>query len=69
MTRHEPKIHDNDNTGFTFQPACLCPNSCATNDARQMSMTDKDTPHAPKIILTSIGPRQEGKALFKNRYQ
>ena len=25
--------------------ACLCPNSCATNDGRQMRMTDKDTPH------------------------
>ena len=27
---------------------CLCPNSCATNDVRQMRMTDKDTPHAQK---------------------
>ena len=37
-------MHDNDETCFTFQRACLCPNSCATNDARQMRMTDKDTP-------------------------
>ena len=29
---------------FTFQPACLCPTNCATNDDRQMGMTDKETP-------------------------
>ena len=33
-------------TCFTFQPECLSPNSCATNDARQMRMTDEDTPHS-----------------------
>ena len=30
---------------FMIQPACLCPNSCATMDDRQRRMTDKDTPH------------------------
>ena len=38
-------MHDNDKTCFVFRTACLCPNSCATNDDRQMWMTDKDTPH------------------------
>ena len=35
---------------FVFQPACLCPNSCAMNDGRQMGMTDRDTPHNEKTI-------------------
>ena len=26
-TPNEPMMHDNDKTCFTFQPACLCPNS------------------------------------------
>ena len=30
---------------FVFRTACLCPNSCATRDDRQMRMTDKDTTH------------------------
>ena len=38
-------MHDDDKTCFTFEPACLCPNSSATDDDRQMRMTDKDTPH------------------------
>ena len=35
-----------------------------------MRMTDKDTPHAPKRMLTSIGLRQngQGKTLIKDRY-
>ena len=53
-TPNEPKMHDNDKTCFTFQPACLCPNSCATNDARQMRMTDKDVPHAPSSNQESL---------------
>ena len=32
-------------TCFAFRTACLCPNSCATRDDRQMRMTDKNTPH------------------------
>ena len=43
-----------------LQLACLCPNSCENNDARQMRMTNKETRHAPKSMLTSIGPRQKG---------
>ena len=43
-TPNEPKMHDNDKTCFVFRTACLCPNSCATTDDRQMRMTDKDTP-------------------------
>ena len=62
-------MHDNDKTCFVFRTACLCPNSCATNDDRQMRMTDKDTPHAPKIMLTSMGPQQgTGNTLIKDRY-
>ena len=38
-TPNEPKMHDNDKTCFTFRTACLCPNSCATDDDRQMKMT------------------------------
>ena len=34
---------------FVFQPACLCPNSCATNDDRQMRMTDTDTPQCSAL--------------------
>ena len=47
-TPNEPKMHDNDKTCFVFRTACLCPNSCATSDDRQMRTTDEDTPHAPK---------------------
>ena len=43
-TPNEPKMHDNDKTCFVFRTACLCSNCCATNDDRQMRMTDKDTP-------------------------
>ena len=55
---------------FTIQPACLCPKGYATKDDRQMVMTDKDIPHAPKRTLTSIGLRQEGQenTLIKDRY-
>ena len=38
-------MEGNDKTCFVIQPACLCPNSSATRDDRQMRMTDKDTPH------------------------
>ena len=55
---------------FMFRTACLCPNRCATNDDRQMRMTDKGTPHAPKIMLMSIGPQQwTGNTLIKDRYR
>ena len=67
-TPNEPKMHDIDKTCFVFRTACLCPNSCATNDDRQMRRTDKDTPHAPKIMLTSIGPQQwTGNTPIKDR--
>ena len=36
MTPDDPNMRDKDRTCFTFQPACLRPNSCATNDDRQM---------------------------------
>ena len=70
-TLNEPMMHDNDKTCLTFQSTCLCPNSCATNDDRQMRMTDKDTPHAPKIMLTSIGSQQWtiGNTPIKDRYR
>ena len=69
-TPNEPKMHDNDKTCFVFPTACLCPDSCETNDDRQIKMTEKDTPHAPKIMLTSIKPRQKwtGNTLIKDRY-
>ena len=41
----EPKMHDNDKCEFNFQHACLCPNSCENNDARQMRMIDQETRH------------------------
>ena len=41
MTPDDPKMRDKDRTCFTFQPACLCPSSCAARDDRQMRMTDK----------------------------
>ena len=51
---------------FVSQPPCLCPNSRAMNDGRQMRMTDRDTPHPlNKIKLTSIGPRQPRKRLLQ----
>ena len=69
MTPDEPKMQENDKTYFVIQPACLCPNSCATRDDRQTRMTDKDTPHAPKRMLTSIGPQQgTGNTLINDRY-
>ena len=37
MILSEPKMHDDDKTCPTFQPACLCPNSCATNDDARSS--------------------------------
>ena len=37
-------MQDNDKTCFVSRTACLYPNSCATDDDRQMRMTDKDTP-------------------------
>ena len=55
-TPNEPKMHDNDKTSFTFQPACLCPNSCATHGARQMR-TDKDTPQLVKAISSCVSGR------------
>ena len=36
-------MRDEDEIYFAFQPARLCPNSCATNDDRQISTTDEDT--------------------------
>ena len=55
---------------LVIQPACLCPTSCATKEDRQMRMTDKDTLHAPKRMLTSIGLRQNGQGhtLIKKHY-
>ena len=48
-------MHDNDKTCFVFRTACLCPNSCETNDDRQMRMTDKDTPHRFSLrVLTNF---------------
>ena len=66
-TPNEPKMHDNGKTCFAFQTARLCPNNWATNDDRHMRMTDKDTPHAPKIMLTSIGLRQKGQETLQSR--
>ena len=37
-------------------PHCPCPNSCATNDARQMRMTDKNTPHFTFLSRSSLTP-------------
>ena len=34
-------------TCFISETACLCQNSCATRDARQMRVTDKNTPQLP----------------------
>ena len=68
-TPNEPKMHDNDKTCFTFQPVCFCPNSCATNDDRQMKMTDKETPHRRRVdgaleALTAVaGPHPQGFAI------
>ena len=64
----EPKMHDEDKTCFlVFRPASLCPDSYAMNNGRQMRMTDRDTPHALKIMLTSTRPRQTKKILLKDR--
>ena len=68
-TPNEPIMHDSDKTCIVFRTVCLCPKSCATRDDREMRMTDKDTPHAPKIMLTSIGPQQKtGNTQLKDRY-
>ena len=54
---------------------CSEPHACAQTavrqwDDRQMRMTDKDTPHAQKIMLTSIGPQQwTGNTLIKDCYR
>ena len=54
---------------------CSEPHACAQTavrqwDVSQMRMTEKDTPHAPKIMLTSIGPQQwTGNTLIKGRYR
>ena len=51
------------------------PHACAQtavrqSDDRQMRMTERDTPRAPKIMLTSIRPRQgTGNTPIKDRYQ
>ena len=42
---------------YVCKTASLCPTSYATNNARQMSVTDEGTRHAQKIMLTSIGLR------------
>ena len=57
-----PKMHDNDKKCLMLQPACLCPNSWENDDDRHSKMTDKETRHAPKSMLTSIGPRQKGNS-------
>ena len=55
---------------------CSEPHACAQTavrqwDESQTGMTDKDTPHAPKIMLTSIGSQQwtTGNTLIKDRYR
>ena len=53
-----PKTHDSDESVFGFQPACVCPNSCAKGDAPQMRMTDQETRHTPKRMLAGIGSSQ-----------
>ena len=60
-----PKMHDDDKGVLCSQPACLCPNSCENGDARQMRMTDKDTKHAQKRMLTNIGASSKGTLLKK----
>ena len=62
-TPSEPKMHDNDKARFVFRTACLCQNSCATNDDRQMRMQDKDTPqqkHSPSQVALMRGGRRAG---------
>ena len=46
-------MHDNDKTCSMLRTACLCPNSCETNDDRQMRMTDKDTPQNSLLFRLS----------------
>ena len=55
-TPNEPTMHDNDKSCYAFLTACLYPNSCATNDDRQMRMTDKDTPQ-----VMFVGTHQQKK--------
>ena len=51
------------------EPHACAQNSCETWDVSQMRMTGKDTPHAPKIMLRSIGPQEgTGYILLKDRY-
>ena len=51
---------------------CSEPHACAQtavqeNVESQMRMTDKGTPHAPKIMLTSIGPLNKGQETLYSR--
>ena len=54
----EPKMHDNDKTCLVFRTACLCPNSCAANDDRQMRMTDKDGYTTKELKGLIVGERK-----------
>ena len=49
-----------------IQPACLCPISCATNDDRQMRMTDKrhtTVVVGPSVFLETVLPFVRGTPL------
>ena len=42
-----------------YQPACLCPNSCENNVARQMKMTDKEIRYSrliPRLARDFVDP-------------
>ena len=49
-----PPTHQRRQKTIADATACLCPNSCENNDARQMRMTDQETRH-PSDVSRSHG--------------